>query len=114
MNLKRKKIAKKYFDKIQTSEKMQFNKGCSYHLYWVLVKNKKKFMKELLAKGIETGSHYLPVHHMSYYKSKINLPITEQIGSKIVTLPMHPNLSEKEIDFIIEKINENLWDSNGE
>ena len=108
MNLRRKEIAKRYFDEIQTQDKMQFNKECSYHLYWILVKNKKKFMKELLGKGIETGSHYLPVHHMSYYKSKMHLPVTEQISSKIVTLPIHPNLSEADVNFIIKKINENL------
>ena len=56
-------------------------------------------------KGIETGTHYTPVHKMSLYKSKTKLPVTENIGNKILTLPMHPNLTEKEINYIIETTN---------
>ena len=57
------------------------------------------------ANGIETGTHYSPVHKMSLYKSKIILPNTEKISKEIVTLPIHPNLSKKDVDFIIKSVN---------
>ena len=62
-------------------------------------------MQHMKANGIETGTHYSPVHKMSLYKSRSVLPNTEKIGKEIVTIPIHPNLSKKDVDFIIENVN---------
>ena len=99
------KIAKRYDAELNVNEKIPLNRECSYHLYWILVKNRKKFIQHMKANGIETGTHYSPVHKMSLYKSKIILPNTEKISKEIVTLPIHPNLSKKDIDFIIKNVN---------
>ena len=99
------KIAKRYDAELNVNEKIPLNRECSYHLYWILVKNRKKFIQHMKANGIETGTHYAPVHKMSLYKSKIILPNTEKISKEIVTLPIHPNLSKKDIDFIIKNVN---------
>ena len=99
------KIAKRYDTELNVNEKIPLNRECSYHLYWILVKNRKKFIQHMKANGIETGTHYSPVHKMSLYKSKIILPNTEKISKEIVTLPIHPNLSKKDIDFIIKNVN---------
>ena len=99
------KIAKRYNSELNVNEKIPLNKECSYHLYWILVKNRKKFIQHMKANGIETGTHYSPVHKMSLYKSKSVLPNTEKAGKEIVTLPIHPNLSKKDVDFIIKKVN---------
>ena len=104
-NLQRKKNAKKYFEQISLEEKMPFDKECSYHFYWIRVKNRTKFRKELLEKGIQTGIHYKPIHQFSFYKSKIKLPITEKIGREIVTLPTHPNIQKKDLEKIIKMVN---------
>ena len=106
MNSIRKKIAKKYSKEICLEEKMPYDKDCSYHLYWILVKNRKKFMKKMLKFGIETGIHYKPIHNMKMYKINKKLPITEKIGKQIVSIPIHPNLGEQDTDKIIKKINE--------
>ena len=104
-NLKRKENAKKYFEQILLDKKMPYDKGCSYHFYWIRVKNREKFRKKLLEKGIQTGIHYKPIHKFSFYKSKIKLPITEKVGKEIVTLPTHPNLQEKDLEKIIKLVN---------
>jgi len=108
-NLLRLKIAKRYEKELQVLQKMPLNKECSYHLYWILVKNRKKFMRNMKSKGIETGVHYIPVHQTSMYRSNIKIPNTEQIGKEIVTLPLHPNLSNRDIGYII-KITNSLID----
>ena len=42
----------------------------------------------------------LPVfNHL--YQNQVKLPITETVGKQIVTLPMHPNLSDDDVDKII-------------
>jgi perosamine synthetase len=105
LNKIRKNIATRYYNEISLKEKMPLMDGCSYHLYWILVKNREKFRKIMKEKGIETGIHYLPAHLMSLYKSKIKLPITEKVSKNIVTLPMHSNLKNTDISFIIKNIN---------
>jgi len=104
-NNQRRKIAKKYSDEISSENKMPFDKGCSYHFYWIRVKNRTKFRKILSEKGIETGIHYKPIHTFSFYKSKIKLPITENVGKEIVTLPIHPNLTQNDVEKIIKEVN---------
>ena len=106
LNRIRKKIAKKYVSEINIEQKMKFNQNCSYHLYWILVKNRKKFREKLFENGIETGTHYKPIHLMGMYKQNIKLPITESVGKEIVTIPIHPNLKEYEIKRIIKIVNE--------
>jgi dTDP-4-amino-4,6-dideoxygalactose transaminase len=101
MNLKRKEIAEKYFNELDISKKSQFNEECSYHLYWIQVNNRKKFMKKMLEKGVETGIHYLPIHKKAFYNRKEKLKNTEEIGETIVTLPIHANLKDHEVDKII-------------
>ena len=60
----------------------------------------------MLKKGIETGTHYFPIHKMSYYNSKSKLKITENISETIVTLPIHANMLKSEIDNVIRYANE--------
>ena len=104
-NYVRKKIAKRYFKEIQSGAKMPFNEDCSYHFYWILVKDRNEFRKKLSRYKIETGTHYKPIHTFSYYKSKTKLKITENVGKSIVTIPCHPNLKESDIDKIIKSVN---------
>ena len=104
----RKNIAKQYFNKINIESKMPFDENCSYHLYWILIKNRHKFRERLYKNGIETGTHYKPIHLMSMYKKNNSLPITESVGKQIVTIPIHPNLKKSEIQKIINTINKSL------
>ena len=84
---------------------MPFDQNCSYHLYWILVKNRQRVRKELAQNGIETGTHYKPIHSMKMYKKSNSLPITERVGKQIVTIPIHPNLMNSEIDKIVNSVN---------
>ena len=105
LNKIRRNIAKKYSKEINLESKMPFDHNCSYHLYWILVKNRENFRQKLANKGIETGTHYKPIHKMKMYKISNKLPITEKIGKEIITIPIHPNLTSSEINKIILTIN---------
>ena len=98
-------LAKQYFEELKTPQKMPITKDCSYHLYWIRVKNRKKFRKEMQNKGIETGTHYQPAHLMSIFKKKSKLPITEEIAKEIVTLPIHSNIKKNDVEYIIKSVN---------
>jgi dTDP-4-amino-4,6-dideoxygalactose transaminase len=107
INKKKQLIAKRYTNEINMDFKMPYLDGCVYHLYWVLSDNRDKLMKYLFAKGIEVGTHYRPIHTMTAYKeyNASRVPETEEIGNKIITIPIHPNLTDEEITYIIESIN---------
>ena len=62
-------------------------------------------MKKMNDNGIETGIHYLPIHKMKCYIGRGKLKLTEKIGKSIVSLPMHPNLTESDLDKIIKYTN---------
>ncbi len=104
-NRKRKNIAKRYANELLIENKMQFDKNCSYHLYWIKVKNRTKFMKFMNKQQIETGIHYLPIHKMKYYSSRKTLPVTEESSKQIVSIPIYPTLTDNDVTRIIKTIN---------
>lgn len=83
----------------------------SFHLFVVRVENRKKFIEYLNNTGIGFGIHYpLPIHMQTAYKflgyRPGDLPKTEKFSKEIVSLPIFPELNEKEINFIINKLNQ--------
>ena len=105
LNNVRKNIAKFYDKQINVEHKIPFDKRCSYHLYWICVRNRNQFRSNLFNRGIETGTHYKPIHKMSFYKSSNKILNTEKVGKEIVTIPIHPNLTQSQLDYITESIN---------
>ena len=104
-NERRKNIAKRYSAELKIENKMPYSDDCSYHFYLIRVKNRMRFMKKMSEKGIETGIHYKPVHQMSYYKNRTELPITYSVGKEIVSIPTHPNLTNSDVNKIIRMVN---------
>ncbi len=82
--------------------------ACS--LYVVKIdKNRDSFARELDERGIETGLHYIPLHLLSYYKSKYNLrvndfPIALRNFQQVLSIPNFYGMSDKEIDYVAEVI----------
>ncbi|RAP33989.1 aminotransferase [Candidatus Marinamargulisbacteria bacterium SCGC AG-439-L15] len=59
----------------------------------------------LIDLGIACGIHYYPNHFLTYYKQKgLNLSVTEQLYSELLTLPLHPEISTEEVVIVCEKI----------
>ncbi len=80
-----------------------------YHLYVVRVKERDCFQSLLQEKGISTIIHYpIPVHLQESYCEHQNqskyLPVTEKLASEIVSLPLYPELTDEEVDYIIESV----------
>ena len=105
MNKIRLQIARKYSTELNVENKMPFSIDCSYHLFWIRVKNREELMKKMYKEGIETGIHYKPVHLMKYYSGSVNLKNCEKIWKEMVTIPMHANLSTLDVERIIYNIN---------
>ncbi len=110
----RKKIAKIYDKLFKSHSRIQVLErdydAIVPHIYVIKIQGLKKrdlLRKKLLEKGIETGIHYLPNHYLEKYSLKEgeNLPNTEKIYSQILTLPIHPEIKEKDINFIVDNLN---------
>lgn len=82
--------------------------GHAYHLYVVLVNNRKELYDHLRTMGIYAQVHYLPVHTLPYYRSlatkKVILPQAEAYYERCLSLPMYPSLTDEEQDFVIKQV----------
>lgn len=81
----------------------------TYHLYVLRVPHRDRFQKLLAQKGIATVIHYpIPVHlQESYPECRVQgkyLLRTSQLAAEIVSLPLYPELSDEEVDYIIETV----------
>lgn len=73
------------------------------HIFPVILSPKSdrsSLIEFLTASGIQTGIHYKPNHLLSFFKSHYSLPVTEQLFPHLLTLPLHPDLSFDDIDFV--------------
>jgi perosamine synthetase len=76
-----------------------------YYMYVIRVKQRDKLASYLKDKGIETGIHYpVPVHRQPCLMSDVRLPITEQYVDEILSLPMHPQLSDEEVEYVASEV----------
>jgi perosamine synthetase len=117
--LRRKHVAylNKYLRKIKQIEIPIEAKNCKhvYQMYTITLKNpayRDKFVAELKNKGIGASVHFDPPVHLQFFYQKTykykkgDFPITEKTSKSIVTLPMYPQLTKKELDYIIKTIRE--------
>lgn len=79
-----------------------------YHQYCVRVKNRDKIIKKLASKGVRTLIHYaIPIHLQKAYKDlgykKGDFPVTEKISREILSLPMYPELKERQIRYVAKQ-----------
>ena len=78
------------------------------HSYSVLLSTpqlKEAIIKSLREKNIEIGSGYFPNHfHPKYTTKKNSFPNTEEVHSRIITLPIHALLSDSEQTRVIKEI----------
>ncbi len=72
-------------------------------------KNRDSFAVEMKKEGIETGLHYIPLHLLSYYKSKYSLrvndfPVALRTYQQVLSLPIYTSMSDKDVKFVCDKI----------
>lgn len=83
-----------------------------YQLYTIELPDKRirdHLQKHLTKAGIMTKIYFEPVHLKTYYRKvfhykKNDLPTTEAIAQKIITLPLYPSLTKKEMNYIISAV----------
>jgi dTDP-4-amino-4,6-dideoxygalactose transaminase len=73
-----------------------------YHLYVIQVADRHRLQSDLAARGIGTGIHYpIPIHLQEAYRERGtgpgSFPVTEAVASRVLSLPMYPELTENDV-----------------
>jgi len=112
---KRRTIAELYLKKMHELKTIQpfvspENFFHVYQLFTVFVEDKREILIDLLQKHqIPSKIYFEPVHLSLFYKKNFGykkglLPKTEEISKKVLSLPIYPTLSEKQIDHILKTL----------
>jgi len=65
---------------------------------------RERVMDQLREAGIQSSIHYPPVHQFSYYRDRFGpvcLPLTEGFSKRELTLPLHPSLTEAQVERVV-------------
>jgi perosamine synthetase len=86
----------------------------SWHLYVIqlnlekLIVNRKKVFDELRKNKLGVQVHYIPVYFHPYYQKsgykKGLCPTAEWLYERIISLPLFPKMTDKDVDFVIETV----------
>jgi perosamine synthetase len=81
-----------------------------YHQYTVRFPSRRDEIKDCLARlGIATTVHYpAALHRLSPHLLDFHLPESERAATEVLSLPVHPDLTEYDIEYIAESVNK-LW-----
>jgi len=109
-NNRRRTHADFYLDSLSQSEfrpqAVNPNAEPVWHLFVVRVSERESLQKRLKDEGIATGIHYpVPLHVQPAYQNRQiplgSLPVTEATANQVVSLPMYPELSEAQLELIV-------------
>lgn len=87
----------------------------NFHLYVLRIDftgvgmTRSEFMDALMARGIQTQVHYIPVHTQPFFRRRYNTdwgdcPRAEGYYRSCLSIPLHPAMSERDVRVVIEAI----------
>lgn len=83
----------------------------AHHLHVVVLSegiSRSHVMSLLKARGIQTSIHYPPVHLFKFYRNHFppptDLSVTEDLGRRLVTLPLYPGLTREQVELVSESL----------
>ena len=82
-----------------------------YQMYTIQLRDKEQrnaLQKHLTEKGVMTKIYFNPIHLKTLYRKEFgcsegDLPKTEEISGRVLTLPMYPELTREDMDYILEE-----------
>ena len=118
----RRSIAKRYddfFSEIDFIKSLYaFTNNSAYHLYVIKIDfeklniTKKEFVLKMRENNIGLQLHYIPINKQPYYKNlgygNEIIPMMDEYYKKAISLPIYPNLSIEEQNYVCEKVLEIL------
>jgi len=85
------------------------NSSHSFHQFTVLLQpnvNRENVIEGLSNLGVSSSVYYpTPIHRLPSFKLNLDLPVTEDVASRCLSLPVHPKLSKKDLRRIVLSLN---------
>ncbi|MBK6899696.1 MAG: DegT/DnrJ/EryC1/StrS aminotransferase family protein [bacterium] len=89
----------------------------AWHLYPLRLRSERlaitrdAFIEELRARNIGTSVHFIPIHTFTYYRERYgyrpeDFPVALDCSEREISLPLHPGLSDRDADDVIEAVRE--------
>ncbi len=110
MNLRRKQITDMYFEGLKDLHQIilpimdTHNSKSSWHIFCIKCLNRNDLSVYLKKKDIMTGVHYKPIHLYKCYDNIPSLPNAEKYFERILSLPLHPGLTDQDVNIVIKEI----------
>ena len=83
----------------------------AWHLYIIQLNDvdRDQFVETLRDENIECSVHYVPLHLFDFYQKQYgysvgDFPCAEKVFEKVVSLPLHPALTESDVHIVINTI----------
>lgn len=117
-NDRRRQFTRMYQEKLSNLPQLEIPflagpEGSTYHIFPVLLKDatlRPALMSHLAQYGIQSSVHYPPIHRFTYYRQlwpadfDHRLPLTEDIASREVTLPLFPGMTSEQMEIVVQSI----------
>lgn len=107
----RERIAQRYVKGLGNAVEMQHVPAGSQNawgLFTIMVNNRDAVMKSLQEKGVPSSIYYYkPLHqHKAFapYAPKGGLPVCEKLAARVLSLPMHPYLTDGQVDRVVAAV----------
>ncbi len=111
MNERRRQLVQRYnaaFEDVKWIERPVENgyDRSACHNYVIKTRFRDELNLYLKEKNVATGVHYMPIHLQPYYRKKFQteLPVAENVWRRILTLPLYPDLTDEDFDYVVESI----------
>lgn len=112
-NAARQKLAARYLAEIKNPLVRLPHLDCAkatehvWHIFAVHCAERDRLKEHLLANGIETNIHYpIPPHLQGAFKGmQCSFPVAEKLAMQELSLPLHPFMTEEEINQVITAVN---------
>ena len=120
-NARRAQLVEKYKERLSEIQGLEIPLAglpgkSANHIFVVLLDdgiNRERVIAELHGNGIQTSVHYPPIHLFSYYRETLGagpgeLERTEDAARRLLTLPLFPTMSEKDVETVCDALAEAL------
>lgn len=111
---KRSEIASKYIELLIDIDVfglpvVKSNVKHAWHIFTLLLNesiSRDEFFKYMRNANIGINVHYIPAYRHSYYVENYNIdknlfPVTENIFKRIITLPLYPQMTDKDVEYVV-------------
>jgi dTDP-4-amino-4,6-dideoxygalactose transaminase len=86
------------------------HQGWSHHIFYLLYpdgRSRDLALRALKSDGIQASFHYVPLHsspHGRAIAGDVSLPVTESVAGRLLRLPLHPLLSQQDVERVIASV----------